>query len=128
MPRGDRTGPAGLGSMTGRGLGYCAGFDTPGYTRTPGFGRGLGLGYGPGWGRGRGRGRGRYWRGVGYGYPYYDPIRVIPATYSPQPVLTKENRLEMLKQEKEYLETEMSEITSAVNDLSKRIAELEKEE
>ena len=126
MPRGDRTGPAGMGSLTGRGLGYCAGFDSPGYMRTPGLGRGLGLGWGPGWGRGRGRGR--YWRGVGYRYPYYDPIRVIPAPYSVQPALTKENRLEMLKQEKEYLETEMSDIKSSVDDLSKRIAELEKEE
>jgi hypothetical protein len=31
MPGGDRTGPAGLGPMTGRGAGYCAGFDVPGY-------------------------------------------------------------------------------------------------
>jgi hypothetical protein len=126
MPRGDRTGPAGWGPQTGRGLGYCAGYDTPGYTRGPGFGRGLGLGWGPGWGRGRGRGR--YWRGIGYRDPYYDPIRVIPAPYTAQPVLTKENRLDMLKQEKEYLETEMTDIKSALEDLSKRIADLEKEE
>lgn len=26
MPGGDRTGPLGMGPMTGRGLGYCAGF------------------------------------------------------------------------------------------------------
>ncbi len=26
MPGGDRTGPLGMGSMTGRGLGYCTGF------------------------------------------------------------------------------------------------------
>jgi len=31
MPGGDRTGPEGLGSMTGRGAGYCAGNDVPGY-------------------------------------------------------------------------------------------------
>ncbi len=31
MPRGDRTGPSGMGPMTGRGMGYCAGFDRPGY-------------------------------------------------------------------------------------------------
>jgi hypothetical protein len=31
MPRGDRTGPAGMGPMTGRAAGYCAGYGTPGY-------------------------------------------------------------------------------------------------
>jgi hypothetical protein len=31
MPRGDRTGPAGMGPMTGRAAGYCAGYDMPGY-------------------------------------------------------------------------------------------------
>lgn len=28
MPGGDGTGPAGLGPMTGRGMGYCAGNDS----------------------------------------------------------------------------------------------------
>ena len=31
MPRGDGTGPGGLGPMTGRRAGYCAGNDVPGY-------------------------------------------------------------------------------------------------
>ena len=31
MPGGDRTGPQGQGSRTGRGLGYCAEDDQPGY-------------------------------------------------------------------------------------------------
>ena len=31
MPRGDRTGPAGMGPMTGRAAGYCAGYSTPGF-------------------------------------------------------------------------------------------------
>ena len=30
MPRGDRTGPGGLGAGTGRGAGYCMGYDVPG--------------------------------------------------------------------------------------------------
>ncbi len=30
MPRGDGTGPMGMGSMTGRGAGFCAGFAAPG--------------------------------------------------------------------------------------------------
>ncbi|MCQ5376123.1 MAG: DUF5320 domain-containing protein [Methanomassiliicoccales archaeon] len=31
MPGGDGTGPLGLGPMTGRRAGYCAGFPVPGY-------------------------------------------------------------------------------------------------
>ncbi|HHY81012.1 MAG TPA: DUF5320 domain-containing protein, partial [Thermoanaerobacter sp.] len=30
MPRGDGTGPMGLGPRTGRGLGYCSGYNVPG--------------------------------------------------------------------------------------------------
>lgn len=44
MPRGDRTGPAGAGPMTGRGAGYCAGFDGAGFANGRGFGMGLGRG------------------------------------------------------------------------------------
>jgi len=57
MPGGDRTGPAGFGSRTGRGMGYCSGFDAPGYFNA-GFGRPFGAGRGGGRGRGGG-GRGR---------------------------------------------------------------------
>ena len=86
MPRGDGTGPMGLGPMTGRAAGYCAGFSTPGFVNPMGGRLGLGLG----WGRGfrsypyYGRGRLPYygywysrfpywgvpWYGIyGYGYP-----------------------------------------------------------
>ncbi|NMC61653.1 MAG: DUF5320 domain-containing protein [SAR324 cluster bacterium] len=50
MPRGDGSGPIGAGSMTGRRLGYCAGFGNPGFENTGtlrnkrgGFGRGAGF-------------------------------------------------------------------------------------
>ncbi len=43
MPRGDGTGPAGMGPMSGKGLGYCAGYAAPG---------GANFGFGPGRGRG----------------------------------------------------------------------------
>lgn len=44
MPRGDRSGPWGRGSMTGRGAGFCGGFGMPGYMNAfPGRGmRGFG--------------------------------------------------------------------------------------
>ena len=42
MPRGDRTGPMGMGPMTGRGMGCCAaGATSAGYPNT-GFGMGRG--------------------------------------------------------------------------------------
>ncbi len=56
MPRGDRTGPTGMGARTGRGAGYCGGYGMPGYANP-----GQGAGYGMGFGRGRGFG-GRGWR------------------------------------------------------------------
>ena len=52
MPFGDRTGPLGEGPMTGRRMGYCAGYNSPGNARGYGYGRGRGLGYG--YGRGYG--------------------------------------------------------------------------
>ena len=56
MPRGDRTGPEGLGPMTGRAAGYCAGYSVPGYMNsTLGYGRGMARRRGRGGGRGHGR-------------------------------------------------------------------------
>lgn len=78
MPRGDRRGPDGMGPMTGRGLGYCAGYEQPGFMADApprggaGYGRGYGFGRRGRMGFGYGRGRGRGW---GYGYdsvPMYD--------------------------------------------------------
>ena len=44
MPWGDGTGPLGLGPMTGRAAGFCAGFPVPGYLNPV-----PGLGWGRGW-------------------------------------------------------------------------------
>ena len=48
MPRGDRTGPSGMGPMTGRGAGFCTGNTAPGFMNRIGFGlgrRGRGFGF-----------------------------------------------------------------------------------
>ena len=45
MPRGDRTGPMGMGPKTGRGMGYCNGFAAPGAMNQAGFAGGRGCGY-----------------------------------------------------------------------------------
>ena len=94
MPAGNGTGPAGMGPMTGRGAGFCAGYPNPGYMNPYGGGypsRGFGIGRarGGGFGRGRGMGfgRGRGWgRGFGYGYSSpYAPVTPYqnPGAYSP---------------------------------------------
>lgn len=94
MPWGDRTGPLGFGPMTGRGLGYCAGFPYPGYMNPgyPGFGFGLGrgFGFGRGYGRGLGFGRGRGWRRMGffpgmYYYPWSVPFWMNYPPYASTP-------------------------------------------
>ncbi|MBN1938456.1 MAG: DUF5320 domain-containing protein [Candidatus Aminicenantes bacterium] len=81
MPRGDRTGPMGMGPMTGRAAGSCAGYGMPGFMN-PAFGRGRGPGFGRGLGFGRGGGfRGRFYtagapgwtRFAGYTAPYVKP-------------------------------------------------------
>ncbi|MHC1790033.1 DUF5320 domain-containing protein [Solidesulfovibrio sp.] len=68
MPRGDRTGPNGTGSGTGRAMGYCSGAQAPGFASAPardgshqGFGQGgIGRSFGQGgFGRGLGRRMGR---------------------------------------------------------------------
>lgn len=62
MPRGDRTGPMGMGPTTGRAAGFCSGSGVPGYAN-PTLGRGFGMGFGRGRGGGRGfGGGGRGWR------------------------------------------------------------------
>ncbi|MHA1291908.1 MAG: DUF5320 domain-containing protein [Promethearchaeota archaeon] len=133
MPGGDGTGPVGQGPMTGRALGYCAGYSTPGYTKglRGGMGRGWWRGRGFGFGRGIGWGRGFY-RGRNFRGTLYNPPIGISPVYNPyglgvSPTTTPENQLAMLKQEKDYLNSEMESIKNAIDDISKKIEELENE-
>lgn len=111
MPGGDGTGPSGQGPMTGRKLGYCANNGQPVYDRPVyGYGR-RGAGYGIGWGRG-GMGRGLGWRnGMGRGGPF-----PIPAPYGPAP--TKEQVIANLNQSKEYLQSQMDELSKEIERLN----------
>ena len=82
MPLGDGTGPVGLGPLTGRTAGFCAGYPVPGYMNViPGQGfRTFGFGF---FGRGRGffgRGRGKG-RGMGF-----QMMGRIPYLGSPYPI------------------------------------------
>ncbi|MFA7332985.1 MAG: DUF5320 domain-containing protein [Kiritimatiellia bacterium] len=123
MPGGDGTGPLGMGAMTGRAAGFCAGYGTPGYMN-PIPGRGFGMGRGRGFfgrGGGRGGGRGWAWGGMPYGAPYAMPY-VAGAPYATPyaSAPTKEQELEALKGQAEYFE-------NAMGDIRKRLQELETE-
>ncbi len=114
MPRGDGTGPAGLGPMTGRAAGYCAGYGMPGYM-SPMQGRGWGMGRG--WGGGRGWGRGRGWRH--WYYPMGAPGAPLVSDVAPYyPLPSAEQEVQALKAQAEHFEGTLGEIR-------KRIAELE---
>jgi hypothetical protein len=126
MPGGDRTGPRGFGARTGRGLGYCAGNDVPGSTYDPGYGCGRGRGRGIAYGAGRGGG---YGRGLVYREPIYPPpFKYTAPVYTSRAPLEPVDKLTMLKQEKNYLESELKGIGNALEDISKSITELEKKE
>ncbi len=81
MPRRDGSGPNGMGSRSGRGLGICTGVNAPRNGFGGGFGNGYGGGYGmqnrngfgmrnrngSGFGFGGGRGAGPRWAAPGQG-------------------------------------------------------------
>jgi len=95
MPRGDRSGPMGMGPMTGRGAGYCAGSGAPEFANSNpgrGFGRGSGFG-GRGWRNGfRATGRPGWSRFGGYGaaYSQVDPGQETQALRSQADALQSE--------------------------------------
>jgi len=122
MPAGDRTGPWGLGPGTGRGLGYCSGFQAPGFMFPgPGLGFGRGFGLGRGFGRGMGLGRGRgYWRprfGVFYSYPY-SGMAPFPSGAPVYP-FSREDEEAVLAGQTEALEAELRQIRERLEELKK---------
>jgi len=117
MPRGDGTGPAGMGPMTGRAAGYCAGYPVPGFMNPVG-GRGYG-GWGRGGGRGRGFGRGFGWAGAGYGMPAWGGV-ATPYAAPFTPTMAPEQELDGLKQQAEYFQ-------DALGEIKKRMEQLEAE-
>ncbi len=123
MPRGDGTGPAGMGPMSGRAAGLCAGYPVPGYMNPVG-GRGFW-----GWGRGRGGGRGRrnwFWAtGVprsamaGFGWPASGaPVAPFAPAMTPAP----QQELEALKQEASYFQDALKDIQERIDELQSAAA------
>ena len=118
MPRGDRTGPMGMGSMTGRGAGFCAGYAMPGYENpvyAGGFVEGVGQGY---WHRGF-RGGGRGWRHWFYatGLPRWARFGAGAFSYSaPDANLEKQalkDRMEALRIELDFMEKRLAQIETS---------------
>ncbi len=116
MPGGDRTGPMGMGPMTGRAGGYCAGYPVPGYMNSipgyGGFGFGRGLGRGRGWGRGFGRGRS--FRGAAYPYAYENPYPAAPYGLSGP---TPQQEVGSLQEEAKFMQAELNAINSRIKEL-----------
>ncbi|MCD4736910.1 MAG: DUF5320 domain-containing protein [Bacteroidales bacterium] len=98
MPRNDKTGPMGLGPLTGRRLGVCVGNEDTVSGSSAWFGRGFG---GRGFGRGFGGGRGR---GFGRGYGFGAGMGVAPL--SDEKVLKSE--IDILKEQLSLLEKRLS--------------------
>jgi len=131
MPGGDGTGPGGVGPMTGRAAGFCAGYSVPGYMNPMVGGRGFAAGRGGGRGGGRGRRNWFYatgapgWSRASMGLPAwgmganpYGAGYVPPnAAYPFAPQVTPQQELDGLKGEAEYLE-------DALDGIRKRISEL----
>ncbi len=116
MPGGNGTGPTGMGPMTGRGAGFCAGYATPGYANPVG-GRGMGMGQGRGMGRGRGFGRGFGWAGVGYGMPAWANTAGPYPNASFGPTVVAEQELEGLKQQAEFLQNSLGQVSERIEQL-----------
>lgn len=67
MPKGDKTGPRGDGTLTGRKMGYCAGNNRPGFAEGRNFGKGRARAHAGGYGF-RQRNRFRQFDETGYGH------------------------------------------------------------
>lgn len=120
MPRGDGTGPAGMGPMTGWGAGYCAGFGTPGSMnvgpRRAYWGFGGGRGGGQGWcNRFFATGLTR-WQRLGFRRPMWGPWF---QGFGPGvgPVETVEQELGALKEQAEYLEDALAGVRQRIEEI-----------
>jgi len=110
MPRGDGTGPMGMGRMTGRGAGYCAGFAAPGYANPVGYAGGLGCGLG---------------RGRGFRRTFYATGMPGWARYAAPGYAAKSG--EAVGEEKEMLSNQAAFLENQLQQVQKRLSELEQD-
>ena len=106
MPRRDGTGPMGMGPMTGRGAGMCAGFAVPSYANQAGFGCGLGGG------RGKSRGLRRMFYTTGL------PGRARFGGQSANGEYASDaDEKELLKRQAKFLESRLGKINKRLDEL-----------
>ncbi|MDD5698162.1 MAG: DUF5320 domain-containing protein [Victivallaceae bacterium] len=106
MPRGDGTGPMGMGPMTGRAAGFCAGFGVPGYVnQIPG--RGFGMGFG------RGAGGGFGWRNRRYAAGMTGWQRAAGAV----PQMSRDQEIEVLKNQANSLQDALEAVRNQLQEL-----------
>jgi len=118
--------------MTGRAMGYCAGYAAPGFVN-PGIGRGFGA-----FGRGRGGGGGGYgrrnmyyatglpgWQRAEMGMPAYGGPQAYPTPYAAPfaPAATAQQELDALKGQAEYFEHAMEDIRKRIDELQAQASE-----
>lgn len=97
MPGGNGSGPLGMGPMTGRGAGRCAGYGVPGYTNNfPG----------QGWGR---WGRGNRWSGRDRGFAWS-----FPRSYPYPNAADEDYQVGSLEQEARYLESSLEAVRKEI--------------
>lgn len=95
-----------MGPMTGRGAGFCGGYDAPGYASGPGYGRGF-------FGRGRGVGGRGGWFGGGRGHRHWFYATGIPGWFrggwaTPWSEATPDAEKQYLRSEVEAMEAELA--------------------
>ncbi len=124
MPYGNRTGPFGEGPMTGRGLGHCSGYDSPGYVKGN-----FGCRFGRGLRRGRGFGRGRRFRNwTRIELPTFGRTSVRNSTLrnsnlnrsnldSNEEINLLEQHINVIEDEKRLLEQDLDAIKKRLNEL-----------
>jgi len=115
MPGGDGTGPGGMGPMTGRAAGYCAGYSVPGFVNSY-QGRNFGAGRGAFGGRGRGYRNQYYSKGLPagggpIGYPAYGSPYIADAE--------PEEEAKMLKDQAGMLKKQLDDIQGRMDELKK---------
>jgi hypothetical protein len=101
--------------MTGRGMGFCAGYDTPGYMN-PGINPRAGRNAGFGFGFGRGQGRGNRWGFYATGQPGW--ARGTAAPYPGSMAASQPDEIQYLKNRAEMLKRELSEINARIDQLN----------
>ncbi len=116
MPRGDGTGPMGMGPRSGRAAGYCAGFAVPGYAN-PGFAQNFRSGMGRGM-----RGGGRGWRNMYYAtaMPGWMRSGYAPSYGAPGATMNADPEME-----KQALKNQADALQAELDAVKKRLDEME---